>query len=343
MNRKVHMPSRRDILRLGSAGLAAGVVGTPALSAARKPKKVARIAHLTDIHVQPELNAGEGMAKCLQHASSKNGKVDLVLFGGDMVMDTYGQTRSRTKTQWDLFKSVLKENCTIPVEQCIGNHDIWGWDKKASGTTGSEPDFGKKMALEMFEIPNRYRSFDRFGWHFVVLDSVQPNGEKDYLGRLDDEQFEWLQGDLAAVPKQTPILVISHIPILTATNFLDTKTEIEPGDFTISKSDMLMDCRRIVSLFAKYPNVKIALSGHIHMRDRVDFNGVSYLCDGAVCGSWWWGNHFETEPGYAVLDLFDDGTFQQQYFAWGWKREAVAPKAAVHSYEESVALMHSML
>lgn len=283
------------------------------------------------------------MAKCLQHASSKHGKVDMVLTGGDLVMDSFGQTRDRTKLQWDLFTSVLKDNCTIPVEHCIGNHDIWGWDKKNAGTTGSEPEYGKNWVMETLGLPKRYRSFDRFGWHFVVLDSVQLFAEGKYFARLDDEQFEWLADDLAKTAKTTPVLVVSHIPILTATVFLDTKVEIKPGDSTISQSEMLVDCRRVVNLFGKHPNVKLALSGHIHMRDRVEYNGVTYLCNGAVCGSWWWGNNYETEPGYATLDLFDDGSFTHQYHAWGWTAVKPEPKTAVHSYEESMALMQAMV
>jgi 3',5'-cyclic-AMP phosphodiesterase len=55
--------------------------------------------------------------------------------------------------------------------------------------------------------------------------------------------------------------------------------------------------------------------------DRVDYNGVSYLCNGAVCGSWWKGRHHDCDEGYAVLDLYDDGSFDCEYMKYGWKAE----------------------
>lgn len=306
--------TRRDVLKsIGIAGIAGAL---PTISAA-KPRRALRIAHLTDIHVQPELRAGEGMAECLRHVNAHKDKPQMILTGGDLIMDAYDNSRERTKLQWDLFLKTLRDNNAIPVEHCLGNHDIWGWNKPKSGATGNEPDFGKKWALETLKLSKAYRSFDRGGWHFVVLDSVQPVGETGYFGRLDDEQFEWLAGDLAAT--KLPTLLISHIPILTATSLLDSKSEIRKDKYEVSTSEMLADCRRLVNLFGKHPHVKVALSGHIHLTDRVDYNGVSYLCNGAVSGSWWWGDRYETKPGYAILDLFNDGTFQNQYIPWGWK------------------------
>jgi hypothetical protein len=53
--------------------------------------------------------------------------------------------------------------------------------------------------------------------------------------------------------------------------------------------------------------------------DRAEYNGVTYICDGAVCGAWWKGNHAECDEGYGVFDLFDDGTFAHRYITYGWQ------------------------
>jgi Icc protein len=117
------------------------------------------------------------------------------------------------------------------------------------------------------------------------------------------------------------VLVLSHIPILCACALLDGDNE-KSGDWVVPGAWMHTDARRIKDLFYRHPNVKLAISGHIHLRDRLDYNGVTYLCNGAVCGAWWKGNYQETEPGYSLIDLYDDGTFDQQYVAYG--RETVA-------------------
>jgi 3',5'-cyclic AMP phosphodiesterase CpdA len=84
---------------------------------------------------------------------------------------------------------------------------------------------------------------------------------------------------------------------------------------------MHIDARRIKDLFREHPNVKLALSGHIHLKDRVDYNSVTYLCNGAVSGSWWGGPYQECPPGYALVDLFSDGSFEYEYRTFGWKKE----------------------
>jgi hypothetical protein len=152
-----------------------------------------------------------------------------------------------------------------------------------------------------------------------VLDSVFPNGE-GYIGKLDDEQYAWLEGVLKETPATMPVLVLSHIPILTVTVFVSPWSGKEP---VVKKHEgsiglMMADMPRFVKLFEKHRNVKVCLSGHLHELDRVEFQGVTYLCDGAVCGAWWKGKHHDSKEGYAVVDLFDDGTVERTYETYGW-------------------------
>ncbi len=318
--------SRREVLEAGVVG--AGMLMMPGVAlAARRveasgPKRVLRLAHLTDPHIQPELKGGEGVAACLTHLMAQKDRPELVLSGGDHVMDSFSQENGRASQLWNLWKTVWKDHCTLPVRSCIGNHDIWGWDKAGSKTTGTEPNWGKKRAVEELGIPAPYYSFSQAGWKIIVLDTVQPMGEKDYQGGLDDAQFEWLGGELKAAGK-TPVLVLSHIPILHASMLLvkdDGKAR------QTSRGKVCMDAIRITSLFEKYPCVKACLSGHIHVQERIDFQGVAYLCNGAVCGNWWKANKNDGTPhvnraaeGYALVDLFEDGTLACGYRTYGWK------------------------
>src|SRR5215210_4903766 len=131
--------SRRDWLRGTGLGLGAcitsGLLGGCASSKSSEshPTKATagtiRVAHLTDFHIQPELQAARGVAQCLHHAQSLPRKPDLILNTGDCVFETLHADRARTRTQWSLWQSVLKNECSLPIEHCIGNHDIWGWSK----------------------------------------------------------------------------------------------------------------------------------------------------------------------------------------------------------------------
>lgn len=317
-----HAVSRRDVLRLGGAAAIAALAGGAALgepptAAPAGRKRAIRLAHLTDFHVQPELKAGEGMAACLKHMMAQKDKPEMILTGGDMVMDAFGAEEARTKLQWELWKKTLADGTNLPLEHCLGNHDIWGWNKKASKTTGAEALYGKKWAAEQFGVPRLYRSFDRAGWHFVILDSIQPH-EDGYRGRLDEEQFAWLEQDLKQTPAERPVLLMSHIPIASIAVLLSNGVD-ENGDWRASGGVMHQDAPALKNLFKKHANVKACVSGHLHHVDRVEYLGVTYLCDGAVCGGWWKGPNQETEPGYAMLDLYADGSVEREYVTYGWK------------------------
>ena len=324
--------NRRDVLRAGAVAGALGLAFGPgallgrARAAAQptpppppRPKRSLRLVHMTDMHIQPELKAFEGVAQCLRHMHAMEDKPELVLTGGDLIMDALAQDSTRTSALWELWVKTLKDNNSMPVEHCLGNHDIWGWHKKKSGTTGEEAKWGKRWALDVLGLEKPYRTFDKAGWKFVVLDTVFPEGEAGgYIGKLDEEQFAWLQKVLGETPSTTPVLVLGHIPILTVTAITKGKEPVV-AKHEVGPAKMMTDMPRIVQLFEKHRNVKACLSGHIHDLDQIDYQGVRYLCDGAVSGNWWKGRHDTCDEGYAILDLYDDGRVERTYQTYGWK------------------------
>lgn len=94
---------------------------------------------------------------------------------------------------------------------------------------------------------------------------------------------------------------------------------------------MHADYKRLKNLFRDHRNVKLAVSGHLHQNERIDYAGMTYLCDGAVSGGWWKGPHLngECDAGYAALNLYDDGTFDHEYVNYGWayRPDDTAPPA----------------
>ncbi len=319
--------NRRETLSLlGASAFGAAMWGgrtSPARAEKIDPcrKRSLRIAHLTDFHVQPERRATEGMIACLHHVQEHQDKPHLILTGGDSVMDSFGADDARTKLQWDIWQNALKNDCSIPVRSAIGNHDIWGWNKSKSKATGEEPNYGKLRSTEMLKLDNRYYTFNKCGWQLIVLDSTQPHPENpdSYSAYLDEEQYDWLANTLRETPATTPVALLSHIPILSASAFLFATRK--NNAFHYSSGLVHTDGVKLKDLFARHPNVKLSLSGHLHALDRVDYNGVTYLCNGAVCAGWWKGRHKDCDEGYALLDLYDDGSFDHQYVKYGWQAE----------------------
>ena len=321
--------TRRDFFGVGTSAVcvAAAAVASPS-TAATPPSRRLRIAHLTDIHLQPELQAARGLAACFAHVQGRPAMAggdapdgaapDLIISGGDTIMDAFDADMARTKLQWELWRKVKADHCGIEMHSVVGNHDVWGWGRAKAGTDGTEPLYGKRWVCDEFGRDLPYTSFDRSGWHIVLLDSVFPH-EQSYIGRIDDAQWDWLERDLAAVAPATPVIIFSHMPILSATP-LAVAGPSAPGASAIQVpgSRIHVDGDRFQTLFARRRNIKACASGHMHLIEQIDYQGVRYLCNGAVSAGWWKGRNRDTDFGYAVVDLFDNGTAECRYVPYGW-------------------------
>jgi len=322
--------SRRQILRAGVVGSAGLLASRTVRAAAAKPGASApglqpfRVAHLTDIHVQPERRAGEGYLAALASLEKLSPRADLIVTGGDHVMDTTDTGLDRARTQWDVYRRAIASTKT-PVKSILGNHDIFGWGVKEM--PDSTVGYGRAMALDQLELAKPYYAFDGEGeaggnWHFIMLDSMTRR-EFSYTGNFGPEQTEWLKADLsAASAAKKHIIVFSHIPILSVCVFFDGGPKrIRETEWNVPDAWMHHDAHEIVDLLDQY-NVKLAVSGHIHLVDRCDYRGTTYLCDGAVCGNWWKGPLAQFPEGYGVFDLYPDGRFEHEYVTYGWKAVA---------------------
>lgn len=300
------MMKRRSALKsLGGALLLPGIA-TATASTLTLQKPVLRIAHLTDVHLKNGLGAPAKFAQCLHHVQNQNPKVDFILNGGDVVFDMNKENISTINNQWQLMHQTMQSDCHLPVHYCLGNHDVW-WLENNKG----QAVYGKQYALNQLHLSLPYYSFTRNGWKFIILDSVHLDVDGSwYIGKLGQEQFDWLQKELQQTNADMPVLVMSHIPILTATNLIEDNIV---NKWVMLGGDMHTDTAKIINLFYQYPNVKLCLSGHIHLREKLVYNNVTYLCNGAVSGAWWNGNRRETAPGYGVIDLYADGGFEERY------------------------------
>lgn len=300
----MHM-KRRELLKCLGLGVGAVALGaTSVVSAAekkveKKGKKVLRIAHITDVHLTAGGNAPQRFVQCLQHI--KTLKIDFFLNGGDSIMAAdYGDiTREKVNEQWKVWNESIKTISEYELHSCLGNHDMW-W----AAPDKQDSMYGKDYVVKQLGIPKRYYSFDKKGWHFVILDSNNSGTT------LDDEQRKWLEKDLESIPKGTPVICMSHYPILAVC------THVEGGNHS--------DSKYVSDLFYKHKDKRInCLSGHMHLLDNAIYNNVHYYCNGAMSG-YWWGEgdkdsagktyYKQTPPGYAILDLYEDGTLVNEYF-----------------------------
>ena len=314
--------NRRSLLK--SASLLPLATAPRLIESVGQRKRSLRFAYLGDTHILPETKPMDGVAACLRHIQNQPDKPTFVLHGGDVIMDALVLDKMAVRKQFDAWNTVAKAENSLPIRYAIGNHDIWGYD--AASADGA---WGKAWIQDELSMPGRYYSFDWPAsggkkWHFVVLDTVQPKANGTwYETRVDAEQLAWLENDLAKTVSadrsaDTPVLILSHVPILTATvfDFAQPVAAID-GKQTMIGGLTVSNAPELVALFANYPNVKTCLSGHTHLLDEVVYNNVRYYCNGAVSGNWWKSEmHRQTHAGYALFDLYDDGTIDRTYVAY---------------------------
>lgn len=312
--------SRRSLLT-GGLGAAAGLA-FPALRPSHrgnrgegKQGKPLRIAYLTDTHLKVCDDARVRFGRCLDQVQRQE-KPDIIIQGGDIILDALDFDRGTAQAHFDLAGRMLRDHVSTPIYHCIGNHDVWGWNRGDRQALLQDPHYGKQWWHEWTGYDRSYYSFDRGGWHFVFLDSISPKAGISYKAKLDDAQFEWLANDLEHTNPNTPVCVVSHVPILSIAAQFFGPSERSGNRWEISGSLMHLDSRRIKDLFVKHPNVKLCLSGHIHMNSHVKYANVAHVSFGAVSGAWWNGDMQETKPGYGVVDLYASGHFHTDYVTY---------------------------
>ena len=301
--------NRRAVL----SGLAAAGLWRQSETAARAQpaalSRALRIAFLTDSHLPGSPAENGRMTRMLERVQGQRDKPELIVFGGDNVMavddDDEKNTIASAQAQFDNWVDKVMKRLAFPSVSVIGNHDIF-W-KDGAATKSVDP---KARALKAYAMPNRYYSHQAGGWKFLLLDTFHADG-----CRIDREQLQWLERELATGTE--PVALVSHAPILTVTGFLEPKVEQSDGRYILPSGWMVSDVDKLKALFLRHPRIKLALSGHMHQVDRVDYQGVAYLCGGAVSGNWWdAGKYIGFGPAYVMVDLYADGTFRHEVVFW---------------------------
>lgn len=265
-------------------------------------------AFLTDIHVTTERDGDKGLAKAIQDVNEK--APDFVLTGGDQVMDALGASEEAATELYSLYLN-LAEGFNMPVHNAVGNHEEFGVYR----SSGIEPDHAL-YSDGMFEsmVDKRYRAFDHKGWRFYILDSVEDDEERNYFGSVDTVQLAWIEKDLESVNDSTPIVIVTHIPFLTALS------QIRDGGLAaIGKKGAVINSDEVLDLFAGH-NLKLVLQGHLHIIEDIYINGIHFLTGGAVCAKWWEGPFNGMEEGYMLIHVKGE-EFSWEYVDYGWDVE----------------------
>ena len=162
------------------------------------------------------------------------------------------------------------------------------------------------------ELDQTYYSFDALGYHFVILDSVKITGDEyEYEGMIWPEEMEWLKQDLSRVRRGTPIILTTHIPLLSAF-FAAT----EGATFGAKRNRVVVNNRDVLDLFSDH-NLILVLQGHLHAKEFLKWQETTFIVGGAICAKWWRGPWHGTEEGFNLLTLTGSHV-EWEYIEYGW-------------------------
>ena len=264
---------------------------------------------LTDIHVQPERQATEGLLKAIAKVNQLN--PDFVITGGDLIMDALDQSQGKADSLYQLYiKTAL--NFNMPVYNTPGNHEHFGIYKK-DVINRDHPDYSDGMYKRY--LGRTHYSFNHKGWHFIVLNSVMETEDRRYRGGVSSDQLVWLENDLSAIPNDMPVVVSVHIPLVTA------QTMLEDGALAASNEGSVINNNLEVLNLFKGKNLKLVLQGHLHLLEDLNIgNKVHFITGGAVSANWWRGPRNEMEEGFLKINVKGDA-FDWEYVDFGWEAE----------------------
>ncbi|MBY5958684.1 metallophosphoesterase [Membranicola marinus] len=277
MNRKEFLYTSSTLI----GGLSLGRIPFPAF------RQSIRIGLITDLHYA-ERDTPEGSTRFYRESLKKlsecitvmnREKVDFLIQLGDFKDQDDPPEETETLAYLRTMANELS-HFNGPIYHVLGNHDH---------DSISKQQFLDGVTISGFNHPKSYYSFDKNGFHFIVLDAnYTATGEAYDHGNFDwkdanipQDQLEWLRKDLKRTRKPTIVFVHQR---------LDEKDG--------NANYCVRNASAVREILEKAENVTLVLQGHYHPGDMSTINGiVYYTLKAAVEGSGLENNSF------AILEI----------------------------------------
>lgn len=305
MNR---MWTRRRFMK--TAGLAAGAVcGSPwyASWALAQPALRLKIVFFTDVHTRAEWDTPRALRMAAEVINAES--PDIVIAGGDLITEGFESTPDQARSRWDIYFENLHSRIHAPIKVALGNHDLVA----AHPLDGSPPLRNpREPFLSLFHLSRTWYSCDFGGVRFIFLDAIRIGGSQlEYDGYVDEPQLKWLAHELDSAGRETPCIVVTHMPLLTGFY------QATQGGCTAAPANrVVQNAHEVLRTFEGH-NVPVVLQGHLHVNELLRWRGTTFITGGAICGKWWRGEWHGTREGFGVVSL-EGNHVEWRYIEYGW-------------------------
>jgi len=221
--------------------------------AAQDAKNPFRFALVTDTHLkQTDARNEVTLRQTVKDLNNQN-NLDFVIVAGDVA--DKGDRPSLLKAKQ------LLDSLKMPYYAMPGNHDT----RYCKTTTST---FDSVFVQHHF-------SFTHKGYFFIGFNTGQ--GNSNNRGRVNPQEFNWIDKQLSKIPSQQPVVAITHFPIVTI---------------------QVDDSAQIVNHLLKY-TTKAILGGHYHRNAVFDYKGVPGILTRTLQSS------LAGKSGYSVFEFSD--------------------------------------
>lgn len=245
-----------------------------------------QIGLITDLHYADKPPAGsrhyrETINK-LTEATARLGssKLDFVVELGDLI-----DAADSVEIELGYLKTIDREFAKLAADRhyVLGNHCV--------DTLYKHEFLGEVRQKES------YYSFDRAGFHFVILDACfrsdgTPYGRKNFQwtdANIPEAELEWLKADLDSTDKD--VVVFAH-------QRLD-----------VAKDHSVRNNGEVRKILESSGRVSAVFQGHSHKNDLQQIGGIYYCTLVAMVE----GSGLENNA-YSILEMFADGTIRLSGF-----------------------------
>jgi 3',5'-cyclic AMP phosphodiesterase CpdA len=189
--------------------------------------------------------------------------LDFLLLPGDLTQ--HGEPDNHTWLQQRLAK------LPFPAYVIPGNHDVPVIEADSQSIAFQDfPKYYRKFGYSNDEL--YYTCSLLPGVRLVALNSNTFDEQGNLIGRLDEQQLQWLERVLAEVRNEIVLVMVHHNVVEHLPN---------QSRHPMANRYMLSNADELLEILQRY-QVKLVFTGHLHVQDIAQENGVYDITTGSL-------------------------------------------------------------